>query len=166
MEESLLGKRKKEKNEIIRTARMYLAIILIVVLLYRVWVVVSVSKTIKDYNSLMQVAYNTLNLQLMQEVATDKELRRLQAILADLYTKREKADVILTELEIKSVSWGIDFVEIETSEEWIYKLFNLTDGNIIREDRYNYYLVYELVRSGLNWKVNEVNILKETRKRI
>ncbi len=159
----VLPKRTSKTDEIYKAVRVALIAFFSVVLIFRTWTIVSVQRTIKDYNALLEMAYNSWDLQPMKTVATDKELRRLQAVLASLYTRKEKAEVKLLEIEFSSISWGFDSVGAEAKEKWFYKLFTEKDSKPKRTDIYNYQIFYSLVRSGLNWKINEIKILKETR---
>lgn len=159
----VLAKRTSKADEIYKAVRVALTAFLTVVLIFRIWTVVSAQRTIKDYNALLEMAYNSWDLQPMKTVATDKELRRLEAILASFYTGKKKAEAKLLEVEFSSISWGFDWVRAEAKEKWLYKLFSEKSGSLTRTDIYNYQILYKLVRSGLSWKIHEVEILKETR---
>ena len=156
-------KKKTRESEIYNVIRLTLVTFFTVILIFRFWTIVSAQKAVKDYNALLEMAYNSWDLKPMKAVATDKELRRLQAVLANLYTRKERAEVKLLEIDFTQVSWGFDSVGVEAKERWFYKLLDSKSGNQKRADIYNYWIFYKLVRSGLGWKINEVSILKETR---
>lgn len=117
---------------------------------------------VRNYCTMLQMVYVKRDLNALQQVATEKELKRVfptvQTLLASdnvMKTQVERFDV----LDVRSTEGGKRVV-VDTKEGWTFWWEERTTGTVTKEKKTeNYHLRYELIQKDGRWLVDKVRNL-------
>jgi hypothetical protein len=132
---------------------------------------------VNDYNRTLIAVLSSGSIDLLNSVATDKEVRRMHLFLSNLNGENKLITADLLSMMFKSVeikppfkpeaSSTQEFQEayVKTEEIWTYKYLNSSTKNIIEGPyKIKYNTRYHVVKLDDKWVVNDVyfqeNILK------
>jgi hypothetical protein len=121
---------------------------------------VEASRTVREYDEMLARAYAGGNASPLADLATAKELGRVQ-VLIDLKTSGKLVlESKIESLEVTSASTSGDTATVETRERWRYHDRHLEPGKppgpeFVADMK----MRYELVREGGRWKVQSVSTL-------
>ncbi len=158
--------RHEKSKKIWKILRLFLLILLLSVLVFRLWSLYSIRKTVRDYNYLLTVAYRDFKPEILRNIALPSEVRRTTFFVSNYMFEKQKPEMKLEKLDFKSIGWGLNSVEVRTEESWLFKLIELETSRYADSLYFDYEVLYELKRFGLNWKIKKVTIIKEKRREL
>jgi hypothetical protein len=132
---------------------------------------------VNDYNRTLIAVLSSGSIDLLNSVATDKEVRRMHLFLSNLNEENKIITADLLSMMFKSVEIKPPFkpevkstqefqeAYVKTEEIWTYKYLNLSTKNVIEGPyKIKYNTRYHVVKLDDKWVVNDVyfqeNILK------
>jgi len=116
-------------------------------------------KAVEEYCSIIQTVYLRLDLNLLEKIATEKEVKRVFPIVqalkgADNVMKTEIEEFTVRNVTIASTG---DAATVETSERWKFWWEDRKTGRVTKEKKVEQYrLRYSLVNERGIWKVDQV----------
>lgn len=124
----------------------------------------AVRATIKRYNELLTQGYRTMNMNPMQEVATDLQSQDEYIHMSSLAEGGIKLDSELKSLEFIKVSIEATSASAETRETWDYRQVSRTTGETSLEQKgLVYVLAWDLEqRPDGRWLVSDVRAISAT----
>lgn len=124
----------------------------------------AVRATIERYNVLLTTGYRTLDMNPIQEVATQLQAETEYIHMSSLAEGGIRLDPELKDLEYLTVSVEATSATAETRETWDYRHYSRATGELVTEQRgLIYHLAWDLVREpGGPWLVSDVRAISAT----
>ena len=122
-----------------------------------------VKGTIIRYNQLLAEGYTKMNMNPMQEVATEEQATKVYYHMAALGEAKVRLESEVKEIEFLDIqSIDIQNVAVRTRETWDFRHVNYETLQIgLQEKGFIYTLKYELTKKGDRWLVSRVTALGE-----
>lgn len=116
---------------------------------------------VKKYNSTLIKVYSTLNLNLLEEVATADEMSRVFPVVQALVNQNSIMVAQQKYFKVNDVKIRGNKAEIITEELWFYWWQDRKNNTITRSPREAYYKIkYHLLKDKKNWKVDKLEEIR------
>lgn len=116
-------------------------------------------KAVEEYCSVAQAVYVSLDLKLLEHVATENELKRVFPIVQALRAADNVMKSEILEFSVKAAGNGMkqDTATVDTVERWRFWWEDRKTGAITKgKKEESYRLRYSLVKTGTTWKIDGV----------
>lgn len=123
----------------------------------------AVESTVRAYNDALAVAFEQLDMNELNQTATQEQAEREFLLMAALGEGRMQMRSRLVSIEFGEVTYpSDDAARVTTTEVWDYEHVSLDTSETVRSERgVTYHLQYDLVRGGDRWLVATVTSLDD-----
>lgn len=117
---------------------------------------------VQNYCSVLQDAYARADLRLLQQMATENEVKKLVPVIQILSSTGNSMKTEILEFRLKKARVSDGKATVQTSEKWRYWWTDNKSGAITRpRHEESYDLQYNLVRVNGSWRLDSMKNLKE-----
>lgn len=122
-----------------------------------------IKDTILKYNHALMKAYETEDFELLKDITTEREFKKVTVYIQSYAAAGEKIRAILKDIKIKAVKKRDErTVDAITFEKWQYQRIERDTGKTLVPDTlYEYEMGYELIKEDNKWKVAALKVLRE-----
>jgi hypothetical protein len=116
-----------------------------------------IQATVREYNFLLAEGFRTLNMRVLEPVATPEQADKEFAQMSALGEGGIRLDPTLVAITFNSIAVADNSAVVETTEEWDYVQRDIESDDVISsQDGVVYELRYSLVRAPDRWIVTSV----------
>jgi hypothetical protein len=112
---------------------------------------------VRNYNSMLQMAYLQANIGLMTSFATEKQVKMLFPTIQALQSTGNSMRTEQTAFQVKRISVTGDRAVVSTVETWVYWWQSVETGVITKpKETITYKLKFNLIKKAGKWKVDSL----------
>ncbi|HBG06425.1 MAG: hypothetical protein A2075_00440 [Geobacteraceae bacterium GWC2_58_44] len=117
---------------------------------------------VQSYCSIMQDAYSRVDLKILGQMTTEKEMRKLIPLFQAMSVTGNSMKTEILEFKIKKAKVEENRATVRTSERWRYWWTDQKTGVITKpKHEESYDLEYNLLKVGGSWKVDSIKNLND-----
>lgn len=122
-----------------------------------------VKNAVRKYNTALVESYRTGDPTLLDGLATEREMRRVDILIGTLQGQNRRLRATLDRIDFGAVQGGGDrLAKVSTHEAWSYEHMDLTrQTRVGNARRIEYDLLYTLERQGARWMVAHLAISEQ-----
>lgn len=117
---------------------------------------------VQDYCSILQDAYARADLNVVCQMATQNEVKKLVPVIQVLKATENSMKTEIKQFKIKKAKVSDDQATVRTSERWRYWWVDQKSGSVTKPEREESYdLEYNLLKVNGRWRLDHVKNLNE-----
>lgn len=119
---------------------------------------------VAKYNNALTQAYSSRFLSSLSEVASEKEVNKVEVIIASFFQGNTLMESELHRMDFHDVNIEGDKATVRTSEDWSYRWVDFRTSEEIEPLKdIHYEMLYHLIKKDDKWLVDSVEDVGETR---
>jgi len=121
-----------------------------------------IKRVISRYNELLIWGYRNLNMNPLQEVATEEQAAKLYHHMAALGEGDARMESVLKKIDFREITFeGRNAATVKTQEIWDFAHYGIKTGDKqIEEKDFVYELTYHLKKEDRKWLVEKVTVIE------
>jgi len=113
------------------------------------------ANAVQNYCSILQMTYDRADLNILAQVTTDKEIKKVFPVIQALNATGNSMKTEIVEFKIQKAKVATDKATVQTAEKWRYWWEDRKTGTITKpKSEESYRLEYNLVKNNGQWKVD------------
>jgi hypothetical protein len=118
---------------------------------------------VQNYCSILQDAYSRVDLKLLSQISTEKEMKKLFPVFQAMSVTGNSMKTEILEFKIKKVKVKDNKGTVKTAEKWRYWWTDNKTGQITKQKHEETYdLEYNLIKIDGNWRVDFIKNLNDS----